>query len=285
MSQPNQTIYPYADDVGDDLDEQERAMLRASEMYTEWEQEGKSLYRKYHAAIQEMRTRFHILDDDLELRMRRNPIHNIEWRLKKPRSAFEKLERYGKMLSLESLQHNILDIAGIRVVCPYVDDVYKLVDMLRAQDDLQIIKIKDYIAHPKPNGYRSLHITVKVPVFFMDEKDLVPVEVQFRTIAMDFWASLEHSLKYKKNRTYPGVDMAQELKECADTIEQVEKRMQHLMHLAESSDAERTSMNKQLGQTVCQKMPRAAVAAPEDLSVDAVPSAVPDKRIAAETTH
>lgn len=255
MSQTGSAIYPYNDEPSFDLDDQERAMLRASQLYTEWEDAGKSLYRKYHAAIQEMRTRFHILDDDLELRLNRNPIHNIEWRLKKPRSAFEKLERYGKILSLESLQHNILDIAGIRVVCSYVDDVYKLVDMLRAQDDLEIVKIKDYIAHPKPNGYRSLHITVKVPVFFMDEKDLVPVEVQFRTIAMDFWASLEHSLTYKKNRTYPGVDMSRELKECADTIQQVEERMQRLMHIAEAADAQQEGMKQQVGQAVRQKKP------------------------------
>lgn len=255
MSQTNQAVYPYDGDIEDGLDEQGRAILRASEMYTEWEREGRSLYRKYHAAIEEMRTRFRILDDDLELRMKRNPIHNIEWRLKKPGSAFEKLVRYDKALSLESLQQNVLDIAGIRVICSYVDDVYKLVDMLRTQDDLTIVKIKDYIAHPKPNGYRSLHITLKVPVFFMDEKDLVPVEVQFRTIAMDFWASLEHSLTYKKKRSYPGVDMFSELKECADTIEQVEKRMQHLMHVAEASDARQERMREQVGQMVKQKKP------------------------------
>lgn len=283
MSQGSDAVYPYDGDSEYHLDDQERAMLRASELYAEWEEAGRSLYRKYHAAIQEMRTRFHILDDDLELRQARNPIHNIEWRLKKPRSAFEKLERYGKMLSLESLQHNILDIAGIRVVCPYVDDVYKLADMLRAQDDLEFVKVKDYIAHPKPNGYRSLHITVKVPIFFMDEKDRVPVEIQFRTIAMDYWASLEHSLKYKKERPYPGVDMVQELKECADTINQVEGRMQHLMHLAEASDANQVAMGEQLWRAVRQKRPIAVAATSEGAGPDGQVGAVSETQAAVET--
>lgn len=234
--QSDRSISRYDDSSQQDIDVVDGEVLRAAEIYSEWEDAGRSLFRKYHAAIQEMRTRFHILDDDLELRLNRNPIHNIEWRLKKPQSAFEKLKRYGKPLTLESMQENILDIAGVRVICSYVDDVYKLVHMLQTQDDLEVIRVKDYIAHPKPNGYRSLHVIVKVPVYFMDEKDMVPVEVQFRTIAMDFWASLEHSLKYKSHREYPDVDVFGELKECADTIEDVELRMQRLRCVIESHD-------------------------------------------------
>ncbi|MGI6591053.1 MAG: GTP pyrophosphokinase [Eggerthellaceae bacterium] len=250
MVQTDPQIFTYTRQSDLDPDQQEREMLRATEMYSEWEEQGKSLFRKYHAAIREMRTRFDILDDDLELRMNRNPIHNIEWRLKKPQSAFDKLKRYGKMVSLDSLQENILDMAGIRVICSYVDDVYRLADMLRTQDDLEFVKVKDYIAHPKPNGYRSLHITLKVPVYFMDEKDMVPVEVQFRTIAMDFWASLEHQLKYKGGRNYADVDMFAELKECADIIEEVDQRMQHLMHLSEQADEKDGQIAGRLAQHV-----------------------------------
>ena len=201
--QPGQSISRFEDSSDWDVDVKDSDILRAAEIYSEWEDAGRAIFRKYHAAIQEMRTRFRILDDDLELRLNRNPIHNIESRLKKPQSAFEKLERYGKPLTLESLQENILDIAGVRVICSYVDDVYKLVHM---------------------------------PVYFMDKKDLVPVEVQFRTIAMDFWASLEHSLKYKSHREYPDVDVFGELKECADTIEDVELRMQRLRNTIENYD-------------------------------------------------
>lgn len=234
--QPGQSISRFEDSSDWDVDVKDSDILRAAEIYSEWEDAGRAIFRKYHAAIQEMRTRFRILDDDLELRLNRNPIHNIESRLKKPQSAFEKLERYGKPLTLESLQENILDIAGVRVICSYVDDVYKLVHMLQVQDDLEVVRVKDYIAHPKPNGYRSVHVIVKVPVYFMDKKDLVPVEVQFRTIAMDFWASLEHSLKYKSHREYPDVDVFGELKECADTIEDVELRMQRLRNIIENYD-------------------------------------------------
>lgn len=193
--------------------------------------------KKYQAAIREMRVRFEILNDELEFERNRNPIHHIESRLKKPSSIFEKLRRYGKPVTLESLESHIMDVAGIRVICSYIDDVYTLVDALKKQDDLEIVAIKDYIANPKPNGYRSLHIIVKVPLYFLSEKEYVPVEVQFRTIAMDFWASLEHNLKYKSDRDFEGIDMFDELKNCSDIIEDVERRMQILMHAIEESDA------------------------------------------------
>lgn len=228
----------YSDDAKLSIEEKEAEAKRVSERYRRLTEASTGIFRKYRAAIQEMRVRFEILDDDLEFRYNRNPIHNIEWRLKKPQSVFEKLGRYGKPITLKSMEENILDIAGIRVICSYIDDVYKLVKMLELQDDLEIIKIKDYIKNPKPNGYRSLHIIVKVPIYFLDKKEYVPVEVQFRTIAMDFWASLEHSLKYKQHREYPGIDMFDELKNCSDTIEDVEQRMQILMHAIEDSDAD-----------------------------------------------
>lgn len=191
-----------------------------------------------------MKTRFEILDADLEFRFNRNPIHHIETRLKKPRSVFEKLIRYEKPLTLESMEENVLDIAGLRVIASYIDDVYALVKVLSMQDDLEIIKVKDYIANPKPNGYRSLHIIVKIPIYFLDRKQYVPVEIQFRTIAMDFWASLEHTLKYKKNRELEGIDMYDELKNCSDIIKDVEHRMQILMHAVQTNDVEEAARQR-----------------------------------------
>lgn len=216
----------------------------AADRYQIFEHASKSLFKKYEAAILEMKTRFEILDADLEFRFNRNPIHHIETRLKKPRSVFEKLIRYEKPLTLESMEENVLDIAGLRVIASYIDDVYALVKVLSMQDDLEIIKVKDYIANPKPNGYRSLHIIVKIPIYFLDRKQYVPVEIQFRTIAMDFWASLEHTLKYKKNRELEGIDMYDELKNCSDIIKDVERRMQILMHAVQTNDVEEAARQR-----------------------------------------
>lgn len=142
--------------------------------------------------MREMMVRFEILDQDLNLKKHRNPIHHLESRIKKPASIFEKLERYGKEPTLENLERYIMDVAGVRVICSYIHDVYNLLELLQKQDDLEIVEIKDYINNPKLNGYRSLHVIVRIPVYFLDKKELIPVEVQLRTIAMDFWASLEH---------------------------------------------------------------------------------------------
>ena len=216
----------------------------AADRYQIFEHASKSLFKKYEAAILETKTRFEILDADLEFRFNRNPIHHIVTRLKKPRSVFEKLIRYEKPLTLESMEENVLDIAGLRVIASYIDDVYALVKVLSMQDDLEIIKVKDYIANPKPNGYRSLHIIVKIPIYFLDRKQYVPVEIQFRTIAMDFWASLEHTLKYKKNRELEGIDMYDELKNCSDIIKDVEHRMQILMHAVQTNDVEEAARQR-----------------------------------------
>ena len=142
------------------------------------------------------------------------------------------------------MEENILDIAGMRVIVSYIDDVRALVKVLSLQDDLQIMKVKDYITNPKPNGYRSLHIIVKVPVYFLDRKQYVPVEIQLRTIAMDFWASLEHTLKYKQDVKLEGIDMFDELKDCSDIIQDVERRMQILMHAVETSDVEEAANSR-----------------------------------------
>ena len=188
----------------------------------------RGIMQKYHAAMRQMEVRFEIIDADLSARQNRNPIHHVESRLKKPASIFEKLQRYGRQTTIEDMEAYIMDIAGIRVICSYISDVYKLLDLIKRQDDLTLVTVKDYISEPKPNGYRSLHIIVKVPVYFLDKKEEVPVEVQFRTIAMDFWASLEHDLKYKAVRAIEGIDSFDELKECSHIIEDVEARMQIL---------------------------------------------------------
>ena len=191
---------------------------------------------RYEAALREMVVRFEILDQDLNLKKKRNPIHHIESRVKDPMSILEKLDRYGKERTIENIERYIMDIAGVRVICSYIQDVYNLYDLLQQQDDLEVVTVKDYIANPKPNGYRSFHVIVKIPVYFLDTKALVPVEVQLRTIAMDFWASLEHDLKYKALREIQGVDAYDELKDCSRIIKDVEERMQILSRALELDD-------------------------------------------------
>lgn len=190
--------------------------------------ETREIMQKYKAAMREMKVRLEILDQDLNLKKHRNPIHHIESRIKSPASIYEKIGRYGYEPTLENMERYILDIAGIRVICPYIQDVYSLFRLISRQDDLEIVKVKDYIAVPKPNGYRSLHVVVRIPVFFMDKKETIPVEIQLRTLAMDFWASLEHDLKYKAVSEVAGLDASAELKDCSRIIEEVETRMQVL---------------------------------------------------------
>ena len=209
-----------------------------------FEKASKSLFKKYDAAIREMKTRFEILDADLEYRFNRNPIHHMESRLKTPKSVFEKLQRYEVPITLQSVEEHILDVAGMRVIVSYIDDVYAMVKVLSMQDDLKIVKVKDYIKNSKPNGYRSLHVIVKVPVYFLDRKQYVPVEIQFRTVAMDFWASLEHTLKYKQDVQLEGIDMYDELKNCSEIIEDVERRMQILMHAVQTTDVEEAARKR-----------------------------------------
>lgn len=201
--------------------------------YRDIEKKTREIIQKYQAAMRQMEVRFEILDQDLSMKKHRNPIHHVESRVKSPSSIFEKLERYGKELTLENMERFIMDIAGVRIICCYIHDVYNLLDLLEKQDDLTIVTIKDYIADPKPNGYRSLHVIVRIPVYFLDNKELIPVEVQLRTIAMDFWASLEHDLKYKAVSEVEGIDSFDELKDCSRIIEDVEARMQILARALE----------------------------------------------------
>ncbi len=174
---------------------------------------------QYSCAIREVKTKLEVLNDELSIRNSRNPIEIIKVRLKKPASIVEKLQRRGLPVSVESMRQNLDDIAGIRVICSFVDDIYEISRMLARQDDVTIIAVKDYIRSPKENGYRSYHMILEVPVYFSNCKQQIRVEVQIRTIAMDFWASLDHQLKYKKQLdAEDAAEIGEELKKCAEII-------------------------------------------------------------------
>lgn len=184
---------------------------------------------EYNAAIKAVDTKIEILSEDFAVRHDYNPIHHIEKRLKSPQGIEDKLRRLQCDVSIPSARENILDIAGIRVVCNFVEDVYEVAHMLTSQNDIRVNTCKDYIANPKPNGYRSLHLSLMVPVFLLDGCLEVPVEVQIRTVAMDFWASLEHQLRYKKDKEIPArIDI--ELKACAEVSATLDKRMQKIFN-------------------------------------------------------
>ncbi len=181
----------------------------------------------YNCAIRRVKTKFQVLNDELSITRQRNPIEFIKSRIKQPKSISSKLRRKGYPITVESAMGHLSDVAGIRVICAFIDDIYKVADMFTAQDDIELIKRKDYIKNPKMNGYRSLHLIVEVPVFFSDHKEQVRVEVQIRTIAMDFWASLEHQLKYKKD-VEDAENIIYELRACADVINRTDYHMQSL---------------------------------------------------------
>ncbi|MBQ6662785.1 MAG: GTP pyrophosphokinase family protein [Firmicutes bacterium] len=185
------------------------------------------LLMRYEAAIREVRTKLDILNDELSLLGHQNPIVNIMSRRKATVSIFDKLRRQGNELSLESIQENLNDVAGVRVICSFIDDIYKVAQMLVQQDDVTLLSVKDYIKNPKPNGYRSYHMLIEVPIFFSNEKRPMRVEVQIRTVAMDFWASLEHRMKYKRDIENADEIMA-DLKVCADTIAATDMKMMEI---------------------------------------------------------
>lgn len=183
--------------------------------------------------MRSIRTKFETLDSEFNIRHRRNPIHSISTRLKSNASIIEKITRKNLELSLESIEAHIQDIAGVRVICSYVDGIYLLADALIRQDDITLLERKDYISTPKPNGYRSLHLIVSLPVYFADQKRQMTVEVQIRTIAMDLWASLEHQLKYKQE-IHDQQDIVRRLKGCADTIAAVDCEMREIRQCLET---------------------------------------------------
>lgn len=191
------------------------------------------LMSHYECAMMEVETKLKVLNSEFSLLYERNPIETIKSRLKKPASILEKLKRKGFPVSVESIEENLFDIAGIRVICSFPEDIYATAELLTQQDDIHVIERKDYIAHPKDNGYRSLHLILEVPIFLSTGKKFVKVEVQFRTIAMDFWASLDHKLKYKKNLDNADY-IAQQLKECADIISSMDRKMQEIRSMIDS---------------------------------------------------
>ena len=183
----------------------------------------------YRCAIMEIETKFRVLNERFSLQHDRNPIDSIQSRLKSPDSILDKMLRKKLPFTLEAIENNIFDIAGIRVVCSFVDDIYMLADCLLQQDDITLIERKDYIATPKDNGYRSLHLIVEVPIFLRSETRMMKVEVQLRTIAMDFWASLEHKLRYKKDLPEElSRQLEHELFECAETSAALDLRMERI---------------------------------------------------------
>ncbi|MEI3062702.1 MAG: GTP pyrophosphokinase family protein [Oscillospiraceae bacterium] len=191
----------------------------------------RELMSYYRCAMMEVSTKFNVLDEELSLQYDRNPIEAIKTRLKSPESIMDKLSRRGLPFSAESIEQNLNDIAGVRVICAYISDIYMLRDALLRQDDIVLVQEKDYIKNPKTNGYRSLHLIVETPIFLHDQKKQMRVEVQFRTMAMDWWASVEHKLRYKKPAAPEEVNS--ELKECAEISADLDKRLEKLRQRTE----------------------------------------------------
>jgi len=197
--------------------------------------EYKELMMMYSCAMKEVKTKFDVLNTEFKVQYERNPIDHISTRLKSTVSITEKLAKHGHVFSVKGIEENIHDVAGIRVVCSYIDDIYFISEAFLKQDDITLIEKKDYIKNPKKNGYRSLHLIVKVPVFFAEQKKDMVVEVQIRTIAMDFWASLEHQLKYKHN--IPNQEeVVSQLQTCAEIINATDNKMLEIRSQIEKAE-------------------------------------------------
>ncbi|MDE5781176.1 MAG: GTP pyrophosphokinase family protein [Lachnospiraceae bacterium] len=203
-------------DIGDTPDEFTDAAGKFSEMMC-W----------YDCAIKEIRTKLEVLNEEFKAKKSRNPIESIRTRVKTPMSIYEKMERRGYEITLDSIMGELHDIAGVRVICPFIDDIYMVSEMITRQDDITVLERKDYIKHPKPNGYRSLHLVLQIPVFLSTGKRPIKVEVQIRTMAMDFWASLEHQIHYKKFKE-DKVEIVEQLLDCATVIYETDLKMQSI---------------------------------------------------------
>ncbi len=192
----------------------------------------RELMSYYRCALMEVETKFRVLNEELSLEGEANPIDAIESRLKSPESIIEKVDRKGIDFSVEAIEEHIDDIAGIRVICSFESDVYLIAEALLRQTDVQLIERIDYIANPKPSGYRSLHLVIAIPIFLYNEKKIMKVEVQLRTMAMDMWASLEHKLAYKKEQSAEADRMHANLLECAELSARIDKLMTETRDLA-----------------------------------------------------
>lgn len=195
------------------------------------QQQYREMVQLYDGAIREVRTKLEVLDNEFRVRYARNPIHHIDSRLKSPASIMEKLSRKALPQTVEAAEANLTDIAGVRIVCNYLEDIYHIRDLLLRQRDVELVRERDYIRQPKESGYRSLHLVVRIPVFLSSHTELVPVEVQIRTIAMDFWASLEHQLRYKSDQ---------------ETTRQLRRRLQKCAEISASLDVEMQDIYREI---------------------------------------
>lgn len=205
-----------------------------------------SLMMMYRSAIREIKTKLEVLDDEFSIEHKRNPIASIQSRIKKPESIYQKLTKLGYEVTTDNIREQLNDVAGIRVVCPFLEDIYHVADLLASQDDIKLIKVKDYIEHPKENGYRSYHMIVEIPVFFSEGKTLMRAEVQIRTMGMDFWASLEHQLRYKKGleETELYDQISQRLQETAKMITATDMEMEEIKRMLEKFQKEQEKSEK-----------------------------------------
>ncbi len=219
---------PLVDDPHLDNSREEKGeeVWEAMDMFASY-QELLEMDHLHNAAIRELQIKLETLNDEFKIKYERNPIHHIEGRLKSKASIVKKLMDRGEDISMEAARRSLNDIAGVRVVCCYIDDVYSVADMLLRQSDIKLLVRQDYIEHPNYNGYRSLHLDIQVPIYLSDRTEYVSVEVQLRTVAMDFWASLEHDLRYKSGKN-PPEEISEELLICSNEIAALDRRMQEM---------------------------------------------------------
>lgn len=195
-----------------------------AEQYFDQLQLFREMMMRYECAILEVQTKLQVLNNDMSVRYKRNPIEFVKTRIKSPLSIVEKLKKRNIEVTVGNMVRNLNDVAGVRVICSFIDDIYEIAKMLARQDDIKVIEVKDYIKHPKENGYRSYHMIIEIPVFFSDKTMNMRVEIQLRTIAMDSWASIEHDLKYKKDDIWDE-DICKELIQCAEAIHKTDMQM------------------------------------------------------------
>lgn len=189
--------------------------------------EWKNTLLIYKFALDEINTKIKILNEEFTLNHDHNPIEHIKSRIKKPESIIQKLDRKGLELNHENIENNINDVAGVRITCSFISDIYKIYELLKQQDDIYIIEVKDYIKNPKPNGYKSFHMIIEIPIFLASETRRVKVEIQIRTVAMDFWASLEHKIFYKYNKKVPK-EILDSLNEASATVNSLDFKMENI---------------------------------------------------------
>ncbi|MEK3889184.1 GTP pyrophosphokinase [Bacillus sp. FSL K6-3431] len=210
----------------------------------------------YKFACDELNTKINILSDEFNYIHDYNPIEHVKSRVKTPESILKKIQRKGYGFSLPSIKNNIRDIAGIRITCSFISDIYQVSDMLKNQKDIKVIECKDYIKHPKPNGYQSLHMIIEIPIFMSDRVENTYVEIQIRTIAMDFWASLEHKIYYKYNKDIPE-HLSKELEETATVAAELDRKMERLhkeVSILKEEDKEEEDLIMLANQTIPSKM-------------------------------